>query len=50
MVGIMQALGKSRMHKKNQMVLSNHLIEPAFAGGGSLGALLLVLVVVIRNK
>ncbi|MBL0030098.1 MAG: hypothetical protein IPO95_13925 [Rhodanobacteraceae bacterium] len=32
-------IGKSRTHKKNQMVLSNHLIEPAVAGGGSLGAI-----------
>jgi len=42
MLGIATGVGKSRRHKKNQMVLSNHLIEPAIAGGGSLGAVRVV--------
>jgi hypothetical protein len=38
MVGVDAVDGKSRALKKNQMDLSGHLIEPAVAGGGSLGA------------
>ena len=38
MLGMAADVGKSRAHKKNQMALSNHLIEPAVAGVGSLGA------------